>query len=148
MPTHGNTNELQPSGAGGSATAASSHRSNLRGTKLKQEAFPKTEPSREPPTNLADVAFLDIRDMCAATRMSASWIHEEVRAGRFPQPLRFGPRCTRWRSADVRAWLIARAAKADADTETGAMMSARAKHASDAAQTKRRGQAMNTGGAL
>jgi len=70
--------------------------------------------------------------------MSASWVHEEVRAGRFPPPMRFGPRCSRWRSADVRSWLVARAAAADADGETAAAMSARAKKASDAAQVKRR----------
>ncbi len=90
------------------------------------------------PADLADVAFLDIRDVCAAARMSASWIHDEVRARRFPQPLRFGPRCTRWRSSDVREWLIARAAAAEADTEAAAALATRAKKASEAAQAKRR----------
>jgi hypothetical protein len=52
--------------------------------------------------------------------------------------MRFGPRCTRWRSADVRAWLIARADAAHADTEAAALVTARAKKASDAAQRKRR----------
>ncbi len=98
------------------------------------------------PSNLADVALLDIRDVCAAARMSASWIHDEVRARRFPQPMRFGPRCTRWRSADIRAWLIARAAVAQADTETSAQLTARAKKASDAAQAKRLAAAQVAGG--
>lgn len=97
--------------------------------------------------SLADVAFLDINDVCAAARMSASWVHDEVRAGRFPQPMRFGPRCTRWRSVDVRNWLVARAAAAAEDTETGAKLKARAKKASDAAQAKRRA-AMSSGGGL
>lgn len=97
-----------------------------------------TKTSQQLPTNLAGLAFLDIRDVCAAARMSASWIHEEVRARRFPQPMRFGPRCTRWRSADVCDWLIARAAAAEADTEGGALLIARAKKASEAAQAKRR----------
>lgn len=87
--------------------------------------------------DLADVAFLDIRDVCAVTRMSASWIHDEVRTGRFPKPLRFGPRCTRWRSADVRDWLISRAQAATDDAATSANMTARAKRASDAARAKR-----------
>lgn len=105
---------------------------------MKQESINQRDGHRPTPAALADVALLDISDVCAAARMSASWIHEEVRAGRFPQPLRFGPRCTRWRSSDVRAWLVARAAAAEADTETTAAMVAKAKRASEAAQAKRR----------
>ena len=100
---------------------------SIRSTALCQKA-----------SSLEDVAFLDIRDVCVASRMSASWIHEEVRANRFPQPMRFGPRCSRWRSLDVREWLINRAAKAEADTQAGKLLIARAKKASDAAQAKRR----------
>lgn len=67
--------------------------------------------------------------------MSASWVHEEVRLNRFPQPLRFGPRCTRWRLADVRAWLIERASQPQA--EAAALLKARATKASAAAGVKR-----------
>lgn len=109
---------------------------------VKQDSINQRSGQRPTPAALADVALLDISDVCAAARMSASWIHEEVRAGRFPQPMRFGPRCSRWRSSDVRAWLVARAAAAEADIETSAAMSARAKKASDAAQAKRRSGAM------
>lgn len=108
-----------------------------KGMTLKQPINQNLQTASVSPGGLADVAFLAMPDVCAATRMSASWIHDEVRARRFPQPMRFGPRCTRWRSADVRAWLIARAETAEADTETGAQLSARAKKASDAAQVKR-----------
>jgi len=106
----------------------------------------KPKAQHRPPANLADVAFLDISDVCAASRMSASWIHEEVRGGRFPQPMRFGPRCTRWRSADVRDWLIARAAAAEVDTQAGALLKARAKKASQAAQAKRQAASGTAGG--
>jgi predicted DNA-binding transcriptional regulator AlpA len=104
---------------------------------LKQDITDKSQGRRQPPADLAAVAFLDIADVCALARMSASWVHEEVRARRFPQPMRFGPRCTRWRSTDVRAWLISRAEAAQADTEATALVTARAKKASDAAQRKR-----------
>jgi len=117
------------------------------GTKLKKDRINKLNRQRPTPDALADVAFLDIGDVCAAACMSASWIHEEVRTGRFPQPMRFGPRCSRWRSADVRAWLVTRAAAALADVDTAAAMSARAKKASDAAQAKRR-SSTNSGGDL
>lgn len=90
--------------------------------------------SNHPPASLADVSFLDINDVCAAVRMSASWVHDEVRAKRFPQPLRFGMRCTRWRAADIRQWLIERASGAAADAKVADLVTARAKKASEKAQ--------------
>jgi prophage regulatory protein len=138
MPAHGTTSELTPSGDTTLMLFFPSHWLNPMEWKVKQDSFNQRDGQRPTPSALADVAFLDIGDVCAAARMSASWVHEEVRAGRFPQPLRFGPRCTRWRSGDVRAWLVARAAAAEADTETTAAMLANAKKASDAAQAKRR----------
>jgi prophage regulatory protein len=146
MPAHGTTSELKPSGVTTPVLFFPSHWLNPMEWKVKQDSINQRDGQRPTPAALADVAFLDIGDVCAAARMSASWVHEEVRAGRFPQPLRFGPRCTRWRSGDVRAWLVARAAAAEADTETTAAMVAQAKKASDAAQAKRRG-AMLAGGA-
>ena len=87
------------------------------------------------PRELADVALIDINDVCGAVRMSASWVHEEVRCGRFPHPLRFGPRCTRWRVSDVRRYLVARAEEPQA--ESSALVEARARRGSDAARAKR-----------
>jgi predicted DNA-binding transcriptional regulator AlpA len=124
MPTHGTATEYTPSKDACCTVAASSHGPNLKGTKLKPQKIPKPKALPQSPALLADVAFLDISDVCAAARMSASWIHDEVRAGRCPQPMRFGPRCSRWRSAEVRAWLIARAKSAAADTETAALLKA------------------------
>jgi predicted DNA-binding transcriptional regulator AlpA len=99
-----------------------------------------TTAPRALPADLADVAFLDIKDVCTAVRMSASWVHDEVRTGTFPAPLRFGNRCSRWRVVDIRAWLVARAAQADTDNAgTGSHLVAKAKRASDAAKAKRQG---------
>lgn len=137
MPAHGTTKEAQPS-VGDCSAVASSHWPNPLEAKLNRHGTTKPNAPHRSPTDLADVAFLDIRDLCALARMSASWIHDEVRAHRFPQPLRFGPRCTRWRSSDVRQWLVDRAAAAEADTQTGALLTARAKKASEAAQAKRK----------
>ena len=95
---------------------------------------PKTA-ARPLPANLADVALLDISDVCAAVRMSASWVQNEVLRGRFPQPIRFGQRCTRWPAASVRQYLIDRAAQPQA--EVAELVAAKAKKASDAARTKR-----------
>ena len=94
------------------------------------------KPAARPlPADLADVALLDIKDVCAAVRMSASWWHSEVSSGRAPQPLRYGPRCTRWTAASVRQYLIDRAGQPQA--EAAALVTARAKKASAAAQAKR-----------
>lgn len=94
-----------------------------------------SKPSHPLPVGVAEYALLDIRDVCAALRMSASWVHEEVRAGRFPQPLRFGPRCTRWPAAALRQYLIDRTAQPQA--QVAALVIARAKKASEAARAKR-----------
>lgn len=87
---------------------------------------------------LTDVALLDVKGVCAAVSMSASWVHDEVRAKRFPQPLRFGWRCTRWRAIDIRQWLIARAEEAEKDAAHSERLIARATKASAAAKAKRR----------
>jgi prophage regulatory protein len=101
----------------------------------------KRRPTVRPPLPEAhaDAALLDISDVCALARMSPSWWYDEVRAGRAPAPLRFGPRCTRWKLADVRAWLIERAAQPQA--EAAALVTARAKKAGDKAAENRAARA-------
>lgn len=37
--------------------------------------------------------------------LKPSEIHERVAEGRFPKPLKLGPRCSRWRACDIREWL-------------------------------------------
>lgn len=61
------------------------------------------------PAALADVALIDAPGIAAAACMSMSTWHELVRVGDAPQPAIRAPRHTRWRMADVRAWLAARA---------------------------------------
>lgn len=107
-------------------------------TRPNMTAKPSRDSAARPvPSELADVAFLDINDVCAAVRMSSSWVQDEVREGRFPQPLRFGARCTRWRAADVRAYLIKRAELPQEGST--ALVVSRAKRASEAARAKRAG---------
>ena len=71
-------------------------------------------PTVRPPISQTngDVALADITDVCALSRMSPSWVWDEVKEGRLPAPVIRLPRCTRWRLADVRAWLIEWAAAA------------------------------------
>ncbi|MCY4430062.1 MAG: AlpA family phage regulatory protein [Rhodospirillales bacterium] len=37
--------------------------------------------------------------------VSRSWIYAEMRAGRFPEPVKIGRRAVRWRVADLDEWL-------------------------------------------
>ena len=37
--------------------------------------------------------------------VSRSWIYAEMRAGRFPEPVKIGKRAVRWRVADLNRWL-------------------------------------------
>ncbi|MDE0388009.1 MAG: AlpA family phage regulatory protein [Rhodospirillales bacterium] len=40
--------------------------------------------------------------------LSRSWIYSEMRAGRFPEPVRIGKRAVRWRVADLDEWAAGR----------------------------------------
>jgi predicted DNA-binding transcriptional regulator AlpA len=107
----------------------------------------KTDPKnaiRPLPANLADVALIDAPTCAAAGDMSVSWWHDEVRTGRAPAPVIRESRCTRWRMSDVRAYWIERAAQVD--SKTAELLTARAKKASDAAQTKRAAAALTVAG--
>lgn len=62
------------------------------------------------PVELIDCALVDARTCAAVGDMSISWWFAEVRAGRAPQPVIRGVRCSRWRLVDIRDYWKARAA--------------------------------------
>ncbi|MFT3818300.1 MAG: hypothetical protein QM750_11810 [Rubrivivax sp.] len=98
---------------------------------------PKPTVRAPAPPELADVAMIDAPRIVAAACLSLSTWHELVRAGKAPQPAMRLPRCTRWRLADVRAWLIERAAQPVSDNA----VIERATKASAKAQAARRARA-------
>ena len=55
-------------------------------------------------------ALLKIQTVATVTALSASSIFRKTAAGEFPEPIRLGKRCTRWRASCVRAWLAAQVA--------------------------------------
>jgi len=89
------------------------------------------------PAGLADVALIDATKCAAVGDMSVAWWHEEVRAGRAPQPVIRGHRCTRWKLAHVLEFWRRRGEEGH-DAEAAAQLTARAKKASTAAQAKRK----------
>ena len=54
-----------------------------------------------------DDALLKMQTVIAITGLSASSIYRKLATGEFPEPVRLGTRCTRFRAGDVNAWLRA-----------------------------------------
>ena len=50
-------------------------------------------------------ALLRLATVQALTGLGRSSIYSRVKAQTFPEPLRQGTRCSRWRAADVNRWL-------------------------------------------
>lgn len=48
----------------------------------------------------------------AVIGMKNTWLYEEIKAGRFPAPIKLGARAVGWRRSDVEAWLQSRETKA------------------------------------
>ena len=49
--------------------------------------------------------LLDVKEVCAITGTCRSWVHAKTSARMFPQPIRLGPRFTRWKSCEISAWV-------------------------------------------
>ncbi len=81
------------------------------------------------PASLIDVALIDAPTSAAAGSMSISAWHELVRTGEAPQPVIRAPRFTRWRLADVRAYLVKRADDGS-DSDAAKALTDRARKAS------------------
>ena len=61
------------------------------------------------PSDLEELALLDIKRVCSLAGLSASAIRERIREGTFPKPdVVDGMRCTRWTVGTVRRWLLDR----------------------------------------
>ena len=110
-------------------------------------AAPKTRTKvrRPTPEALADVALIDATTCAAAGCMGVSWWHDEVKAGRAPQPVIREPRCTRWKLCDVRQFWQARAERGAANTQSGELLKARATKASHKARANRAAAAQVAG---
>lgn len=56
-----------------------------------------------------DDALLRLDVVIQVTGQAKATIYRKVAAGDFPEPVRMGARCTRWRAGAVRAWLAEKA---------------------------------------
>jgi predicted DNA-binding transcriptional regulator AlpA len=107
---------------------------NHVGLRTPGQALPGTHITL--PAELGEVALINATVAAAVGGMSVSWWHERVAAGEAPQPAVRGPRCTRWRAADVRQFWVD-FAKRSAD-RAAVQVTAQATKASAAALAKRR----------
>lgn len=71
------------------------------------EADLPSTPTSPTPHLLADVVLIDARTCAACGGMGLSWWYARVAKGQAPQPVVRGPRCTRWRLVDVKAFWAA-----------------------------------------
>lgn len=78
---------------------------------MKPTSTPATRGNRHNPQSLSALqlpdALLRVPTVVQATGLSPATLYRKLAAGEFPEPVRFGARCTRWKAADVRAWIQA-----------------------------------------
>lgn len=56
--------------------------------------------------------LLRIRQVLELVPVARSCLYNWIREGRFPPPLRIGPKTSAWRETDIRAWLDSQSSKA------------------------------------
>jgi prophage regulatory protein len=52
-------------------------------------------------------ALLRITTVTQATGLSSATVYRKLAAGMFPEPVRLGSRCTRWKAESIREWIRA-----------------------------------------
>lgn len=62
--------------------------------------------------DLPDESLIDIDTVTRLIGMRRTWLYDEIKAGRFPPPLKIGT-ASRWRLGAVRRWLVELAAGGD-----------------------------------
>ena len=66
-----------------------------------------------------DVRFLRRREVEHLTGLSRSSIYLLMKEGRFPKPVRLGPKCVAWVEREVRTFLLAKVAERDGKAADG-----------------------------
>lgn len=92
------------------------------------------------PADLADLALLDIKTVSALVGLKATAIYAKLAEKDFPEPIRQGARCTRWKAGAIREYLEKLHAAAS-DEALKQRQQERARKASSAAKARRAAQA-------
>lgn len=54
---------------------------------------------------MTEYKLLTLREVVEITGISKSKIYRDMRVGLFPQPLRLGKNCVRWRNDEIVDWI-------------------------------------------
>ena len=78
-------------------------------TQEAPRAAPKPRRRPQQPLHVSQLAdaLLRLATVEAITGLGRSTIYAKLASNEFPQPVRLGTRCTRFRAGDVQAWLAA-----------------------------------------
>lgn len=74
----------------------------------------QTETQNRQPLHVAQLkdALLTVKTVMATTGLARSTIHNKVKDGTFPAPIRLSARCSRWTSQSIQQWIQALATSA------------------------------------
>lgn len=64
--------------------------------------------------------FLRLPEVLARTGLARSTVYELVAAGKFPAPVRLGPRRVGWAESEIEKWAMERVAERDAKAAAAA----------------------------
>ncbi len=79
-----------------------------------KDGFPKSGAGSTPPrsaqagtptTTQPGEALLKIQAVLQRTSLSKSTLYAKIKEGTFPEPVRLGARCSRWKSSELDNWL-------------------------------------------
>lgn len=76
-------------------------------TSVLATSVPAAAPTRTQPNGALPPALLAAPDATRFLGISNATLWRKVKAGDLPRPIKIG-RCTRWRRADLEAWITAR----------------------------------------
>lgn len=65
----------------------------------KKNQSPQTSPSRS--ENQLESQLWRVRQVLAVYPVSRAKLYNDIRAGKFPKPIRLGERCVAWRASEV-----------------------------------------------
>lgn len=68
----------------------------------------------QPIPGLPAEGLVKLPSVTTATALSRSTLYQLVKSGKFPAPVKLGPRAVAWRVAAVRAWIAERSEEGDA----------------------------------
>ena len=57
---------------------------------------------------MSEDRLLTIEEVKSRVRVGTATLYRWMASGQFPEPLRVGPKCIRWPSAEVETWLQSR----------------------------------------